>query len=93
MIDLYYAYVRYDVWLSYDYVRYDIWLCEVWMLGMDDNCEDMSLRILSFEVIYGHGDALCSRSQSLFTRFKRRRFRHIQDDLCEVGTDWKDEDL
>mgnify|MGYP002803547617 CR=1 FL=1 len=30
-------------------------------------------------VIYGHGDALCSRSQSLFTRFKRRRFRHIQE--------------
>lgn len=30
-------------------------------------------------VIYGHGDALCSRSLSLFTRFKRRRFRHIQE--------------
>ena len=25
----------------------DVWLCEVWMLGMDDNSEDMSLRILS----------------------------------------------
>lgn len=33
------------------------------------------------EVVYGHGDALCSRSLSLFRRFKRR-MQHTQERRC-----------
>lgn len=43
-------------------------------------------------VVYGHGDALCSRSLSLFRRFKRR-MQHTQDEELEAMEGYEDRPL